>query len=309
MTGPGIPQLVSSSAPTTTLRVPVVVVAIATGVGLLLAPGLLLGTPGVVRDFHQPQGPSSVLGIVGLVLIGLSWLSISASWPRKGKAIGLLAIGIVVLLVLVVVASTSGEWRIAAVILGPLATAAGVAGWLVLRGRPARSFLGLLLSPLAVTVALLPTYASTWIVAAVVPAIVAWLSWTLSLTQGGSEARRAEAAVLRGQATVESQAEAIRQWQAAYALANPGEPIPLPPVGIVVPAQQGTNTFAILALIFGVTGGLLAIVFGHIALSQIRRTARAGFGLAVAGLVLGYAWLAIILFSIAAPFFIVALWR
>ncbi|OOP62766.1 hypothetical protein BMF89_08345 [Arthrobacter sp. SRS-W-1-2016] len=55
--------------------------------------------------------------------------------------------------------------------------------------------------------------------------------------------------------------------------------------------KSGTNTFAILALIFGVLGGLLSIPFGHIARSQIKRTHESGAGLALAGLILGYLWL------------------
>ncbi|WP_230598320.1 DUF4190 domain-containing protein [Rhodococcoides fascians] len=39
---------------------------------------------------------------------------------------------------------------------------------------------------------------------------------------------------------------------------------------------------------FGIIGGLLGVVFGHIALSQIKRTGEGGHGLAVAGLALGY---------------------
>ncbi len=63
--------------------------------------------------------------------------------------------------------------------------------------------------------------------------------------------------------------------------------------------SQRTNVFAILALVFGILGGLLALVFGHIALSQIRRTGESGRGMAIAGLVLGYIsivfWLVILL--------------
>jgi len=49
-----------------------------------------------------------------------------------------------------------------------------------------------------------------------------------------------------------------------------------------------TNTLSILALVFGVLGSVLGIVFGHVALSQIKRTGEAGRGLAIAGLVVGY---------------------
>ena len=57
--------------------------------------------------------------------------------------------------------------------------------------------------------------------------------------------------------------------------------------------SQTTNTFAILALIFGILGGYLAVVFGHIAKSQIRKTGQRGSGMATAGLVLGYIWVAV----------------
>lgn len=59
--------------------------------------------------------------------------------------------------------------------------------------------------------------------------------------------------------------------------------------------NQSTNVFAVLALVFGIIGGLLGIVFGHIALSQIRRTGEAGRGMAIAGLALGYITLVFIL--------------
>lgn len=56
--------------------------------------------------------------------------------------------------------------------------------------------------------------------------------------------------------------------------------------------STGTNVFAILALVFGIGGGVLGIVFGHIARAQIRRSNERGWGLATAGLVLGYIGLA-----------------
>jgi hypothetical protein len=52
----------------------------------------------------------------------------------------------------------------------------------------------------------------------------------------------------------------------------------------------GTNGFAIASLVIAITGGgaVLAIVFGHIARSQIRRTGERGVGMALAGLIIGY---------------------
>lgn len=57
-------------------------------------------------------------------------------------------------------------------------------------------------------------------------------------------------------------------------------------------APPSTNVFAILALVLGILTGFFGIVFGHIALSQIKRTGQAGYGMALAGLIIGYAWLA-----------------
>jgi hypothetical protein len=57
-----------------------------------------------------------------------------------------------------------------------------------------------------------------------------------------------------------------------------------------------TNGFAIGALVCGVVpffGGIPAVIFGHVARGQIRRTGERGDGMAVAGLVLGYLWLSL----------------
>ncbi|WP_237111761.1 DUF4190 domain-containing protein [Nocardioides sp. WS12] len=70
------------------------------------------------------------------------------------------------------------------------------------------------------------------------------------------------------------------------------------------PTALRTNTFAILALVFGLLGGLLAIPLGHIARSQIRRTGEGGAGMATAGLVLGY--LALVLWAALVTFLVIA---
>ena len=57
------------------------------------------------------------------------------------------------------------------------------------------------------------------------------------------------------------------------------------------PPTQGTNGFAIAALIFGIIGGaLLGFIFGFIALSQTKRTGQNGRGMAIAGIVLSALW-------------------
>lgn len=78
--------------------------------------------------------------------------------------------------------------------------------------------------------------------------------------------------------------------------ATAGAP-PAPP-----PVDRGgkppTNGFAIAALVLGIIGGsVLAIVFGHVARSQIRNSggSQGGMGMATAGLVLGYLGLALLI--------------
>ncbi|QLL10419.1 DUF4190 domain-containing protein [Mycobacterium vicinigordonae] len=59
-------------------------------------------------------------------------------------------------------------------------------------------------------------------------------------------------------------------------------------------AYTGTNGLAVTALILAFVAAPLAIPFGHIARSQIRRTGEQGSGMALAGLIIGYFWLAAI---------------
>ncbi len=67
------------------------------------------------------------------------------------------------------------------------------------------------------------------------------------------------------------------------------------PVGYGQPgAAPKTNTFAIVSLVASVVGFftgitfLVGIIFGHIAMSQIKKTGENGRGMAIAGLVVGY---------------------
>lgn len=70
----------------------------------------------------------------------------------------------------------------------------------------------------------------------------------------------------------------------------PAGPPPGPPGGGYgySPPPRGTNTMAILALVFAFVFSPLGIVFGHLSKKQIRQTGEQGEGLATAGLVLGY---------------------
>lgn len=50
-----------------------------------------------------------------------------------------------------------------------------------------------------------------------------------------------------------------------------------------------TNTLAVLAFVFSLFGSaLLAVILGHVALTQIRATGEKGHGLAMAGTIIGY---------------------
>lgn len=92
----------------------------------------------------------------------------------------------------------------------------------------------------------------------------------------------------------------VAAYQAQYAAAyqqpmyaqpgypQPGYPVAYPGGPVVARPGAPTNTTAVLALVFGIGGGLLGIILGHTARAQIRRTGEAGWGLATAGLVFGY---------------------
>ncbi|TFD33419.1 DUF4190 domain-containing protein [Cryobacterium cryoconiti] len=54
------------------------------------------------------------------------------------------------------------------------------------------------------------------------------------------------------------------------------------------PVAPRTNTLAIISLVSAFFVSLAAVITGHIALGQIRRTGESGRGLAISGLVLGY---------------------
>ena len=70
-------------------------------------------------------------------------------------------------------------------------------------------------------------------------------------------------------------------------------------------ASAGTNGLAVASLVLGIlclfwVGSVLAVVFGHVAYAQCKRTGQGGRGLAVAGLVLGYLWLLLLVGIIVA---------
>jgi len=75
---------------------------------------------------------------------------------------------------------------------------------------------------------------------------------------------------------------------------------PAPPTGYTpYPAQKsGTNVLAIIALVGAFVFPLAGVICGHIALSQIKRTGENGRGLAIAGLIIGYVYIAFIVLMV-----------
>jgi hypothetical protein len=73
-----------------------------------------------------------------------------------------------------------------------------------------------------------------------------------------------------------------------------------------------TNTLALISLVAGISsfvilpliGAVIAIVTGHIARGQIKRTGESGSGMALAGLILGYVHL--VLFALGVLILIIA---
>ncbi|WP_104165689.1 DUF4190 domain-containing protein [Cryobacterium sp. N22] len=71
--------------------------------------------------------------------------------------------------------------------------------------------------------------------------------------------------------------------------AAPAAPQAYAPQGYGQPAAgERWNVLAIISLVSAFFVSLAAVICGHIALSQIKRTGEKGRGLAIAGLVLGY---------------------
>jgi hypothetical protein len=68
---------------------------------------------------------------------------------------------------------------------------------------------------------------------------------------------------------------------------QPGYPQPYPGYAQPYPVSRGTNTMAILALVFGILVAPLGLVFGFVARSQIKKTGEDGDGLALAGIIIG----------------------
>src|SRR5213083_1931238 len=82
-----------------------------------------------------------------------------------------------------------------------------------------------------------------------------------------------------------------QHWQPQQNSQPQQYPQPQPPYVVAArPPYDGLaiTSFILSVLWFGWMGSILAVILGHIALRNIRRTHASGRGLAIAGLVLGY---------------------
>ncbi len=87
---------------------------------------------------------------------------------------------------------------------------------------------------------------------------------------------------------------------------TPPSPVyPAQPYGQGYPAAPSTNGMAIGALVASVAGtaicgigSIVGIILGHIALNQIKRTGEQGRGMAIAGIIVGYAVVALVVLYI-----------
>lgn len=73
------------------------------------------------------------------------------------------------------------------------------------------------------------------------------------------------------------------------------------------PPPRGTNAMAIAALVSSFLIAPLGIVFGHISLSQLKKSNEEGRGLAIAGLVIGYVLTAVIVLGVVVSILFTAL--
>ena len=190
---------------------------------------------------------------------------------------------------------------------GALALSAAVVGWFQLRGFAPLPLLWLLLTiPTTVFAAF-----SAGIISVgngvLVPAAALVVGTVLAVILALRGAQNAPDPEIRVRAAADAdlarRAAEIARWEEAYALAHNGERPPAgyqPPVAI---SGERTNNLALAAFVVAlIQGGPVAIVLGHVALGQIRRSGESGRGFAITGLVIGYLTTAIILGALVTNF-------
>jgi len=103
-----------------------------------------------------------------------------------------------------------------------------------------------------------------------------------------------------------------RYGPARHAAPSPAAPYPDAPYGAPgysnpAPASRAMNGMAIASMVLGILwiywiGSILALVFGYVALSQIKTRNERGRGMAIAGVVLGWIGVGLILLAFIVNF-------
>lgn len=96
-----------------------------------------------------------------------------------------------------------------------------------------------------------------------------------------------------------TQAYPTQQAYPAQQQAYPAQQQPSYPAATQVKNAQPTtlaytNTYALLAIVFAFIAPLAGIIFGHLALGQIKRNGDAGRGIGLTGLIISYAYFVVI---------------
>jgi len=104
-----------------------------------------------------------------------------------------------------------------------------------------------------------------------------------------------------GEAPAQTSASPVSPAASSPAAADPSSAYQA--LNVVKQPPASINTLAIVALVTSLLGVHLAgIICGHIALNQIKTTGEGGRGLALAGLIIGYIFMAIVILIILALF-------
>ena len=250
------------------------------GLGLLL---VSLIVPFQRIAYELPGYPVLPLLIVQL-LIGLAGVAVMPS--SIGRRIGAGAIGLVAPFVGGLLYFGVG---------GVLAAAAPLLVWLVVRKRIGMTYLLVIPAALLGFASMYMQYWGSYdvgsallgnILTAAIVVGLAWAARAIHTQRAPILARRQQEVAAQQALYVGGYPQAGYPAQYAPAYVHPGGPV-------VARPGAPTNTMAVLALVFGVGGGLLGIILGHLARGQIRRSGEAGWGLASAGMVLGYIGLSV----------------
>jgi hypothetical protein len=262
-------------------------------IGPLLAAAAASTT--LVQYGHLREVPTAVVAL-GYVLYLAGWLTLPATVGRRVLAAVLGFVGLLIYLhtfpgifeglqtAFGLVGGPFGSTSMGA-FAQAIAVTLVLAGWLIVRSRKALAYVVLPAAFVVQLVLALMAFGGgspfTW------PVPFSRLFTQLSgpiVVVGMAGVLVGWALIVAGSAWGAAALDRIQRARAARPRSRPGESSG--------ETSNGTNVFAILALVFGIGGGVLGIVFGHIARAQIRRTAERGWGLATAGLVLGYIGLA-----------------